>query len=176
MIKQRLNLKSAFILTLILFCVQKGFAQFALAEIGVNGLTCSQCSRSVEMSLLKLDFIKDVQMNLENTVGKIIFKKGAEVSLKKIAKAVTDAGFSVGYLKVAYSFNNLEIGSSVSLVNASGEFCFVNTVPKKLHGEVLLTILNKEFMPKQEYKKWKEAIKKSCAESKKETYYVTIPV
>lgn len=172
--KQRLNLKSTLILTLILFCIQKGFAQFTLAEIGVNGLTCSQCSRSVEMSLLKLDFIKDVQMNLENTVGKITFKKGAEVSLKKIAKAVTGAGFSVGYFRIAYSFNNQDVGSGVSLVNASGEFCFVNTEIKKLHGEVLLTVVNKEFMPKLEYKRWKEAIKKSCAESKKETYYVTL--
>lgn len=173
MVKLRLNLKSAFILTLILFCMQKGFAQFTWAEIGVNGLTCSQCSRSVEMSILKLDFVKEVQMNLENTVGKIIFKKGTEVSLKKIAKAVTDAGFSVGYLKVAYLFSNLDISGSVVLANASGQFCFVNTELKKFDGEILLTVINKEFMPNREYKKWNEAIKKSCGEIKKETYYVT---
>lgn len=174
MVKQRLNFKSAFILILILFFINKGFAQFTVAEIGVNGLTCSQCSRSVEMSLLKLDFIKDVQMNLENTVGKITFKKDAEVNLKKIAKAVIDAGFSVGYLKVVYSFNSLDIAGNIPFKNATGEYCFVNTDLKKLHGDVLLTVINKEFMPKRDYKKWKEAIKKGCGDTKKETYYVTL--
>ena len=174
MIKQGLSIKLACILTFFLFCMQRGLAQFTVAEIGVNGLTCSQCSRSVEMSLLKLDFIKEVQMNLENTNGKITFKKGAEVNMKKIAKAVTDAGFSVGYLKVAYSFNNLEVSNPASLTNASGEFCFVNTELKTLHGEILLTVINKEFMPNQEYKKWKDLIKKSCTALKKETYYLTL--
>lgn len=162
------------ILTFFLLCTQKGLGQFTVAEIGVNGLTCSQCSRSVEMSLLKLDFVKEVQMNLENTNGKITFKKGIEVNLKKIAKAVTDAGFSVGYLRVAYAFDNLDISNPASFSNASGQFCFVNTELKKLHGEILLTVINKEFMPNSEYKKWKEQIKKSCTEVKKETYYVTL--
>lgn len=170
MVKQ---IQLVLILTFFLLCTQKGLGQFTVAEIGVNGLTCSQCSRSVEMSLLKLDFVKEVQMNLENTNGKITFKKGIEVNLKKIAKAVTDAGFSVGYLRVAYSFNNLDISNPASLTNASGQFCFVNTELKTLHGEILLTVINKEFMPNQEYKKWKELIKKSCTEVKKESYYVT---
>lgn len=175
MVKRQLNFNPIFILAFVLFFAQKGLSQFILAEIEVNGLTCSQCSRSVEMSLLKLDFIKDVKMNLENTIGKITFKNGVEINLKKLAKAITDAGFSVGNLKVTYLFNSQDIGNRISLTDASGEFCFVNTVPRKLHGEVLLTILNKEFMTKQDYKKWKEAIKNSCGESNKETYYVTLP-
>ncbi|MBI2721950.1 MAG: heavy-metal-associated domain-containing protein [Bacteroidetes bacterium] len=173
MTKLRLNLKSAFIIALILFCVHNGFAQFSSAEIGVDGLTCSACTRAVEMSILKLNFVNDVQMNLENTTGKIIFKKGAEVNLKKIAKAITDAGFSVRYLKATYSFSNSDISTSGSLLNASGEFCFVIEESKKLNGDILLTIISKEFMPKKEYNKWKELIRKHCGEIKKEIYYVT---
>lgn len=113
-------------------------------------------------------------MNLENTNGKIAFKEGMEVNLKKIAHAVTDAGFSVRYLKVAYPFSDLDITGNVTLLNASGQFCFVNTAVKKLSGEMLMTVINKEFMTRHDYKDWNEAIEKSCGEVKKEIYYVTL--
>lgn len=106
--KNQFRIKTIFTIAFLLLCLPKGFAQFVWAEIGVNGLTCSQCSRSVEMSIIKLDFVKDVQMGLESTVGKILFKQGNDISFKKIAKAITDAGFSIRYLKANYSFNNFE--------------------------------------------------------------------
>lgn len=173
--KNLLSMKTLFTIAFALICLQKGFAQFIWAEIGVDGLTCSQCSRSVEMSLLKLDFVHEVQMNLEHTTGKITFKKGIEVNLKKIAKAITDGGFSVRYLKVSYPFSNFNITHKVSLSDATGQFCFVNTEAKKLNGDILLTIISKEFMPRPDYIKWKEAIEKCCGKITKEIYYVTVP-
>src|SRR5579885_2179698 len=77
-------------------------AQFTQVELGVDGLTCSACTRSVEMGLRKLDFVKDVKMNLDNTNGVITFKEGIPVSIEKLAKAVSDAGFSVRYLQATY--------------------------------------------------------------------------
>ncbi|WP_181358437.1 heavy-metal-associated domain-containing protein [Taibaiella chishuiensis] len=74
-------------------------AQFRQASIGINGLTCSQCSRSVEMQLRKLNFISDVDMDLEHKNGVLHFKTNSKVDMKAIAGAVKDAGFSVRYLK-----------------------------------------------------------------------------
>lgn len=172
MIKNRLHIKTIITIAFVMMCIQKGLAQFITAEIGVDGLTCSQCSRSVEMSLLKLVFIKDVQMDLESTIGKIIFKADAKISFNKVAKAITDAGFSVRYLKATYSFKNSYDTSNFIPLNAFGRFCFVNVKNKALNGEVILTFLGKEFMQKQEHNKWKEAIKKTCGEINKENYYV----
>ena len=45
------------------------FGQIQHLTVGINGLTCSQCSRSVELQLRKLSFIKDVNMNLQQTEG-----------------------------------------------------------------------------------------------------------
>ena len=152
---------------------RKGFSQFAAAQVGVDGLTCSQCTRSVEMSLLKLDFIKDVKMDLESTVGKIIFKEGAEISFHKIAKAVTDAGFSVRFLKAIYTFNNLENVTNIKLVNVTEPFYILNDAGTKLSGTIQLMFLGKQFMPGQEFSKWKKAIKRNFGEISKDSYYVT---
>jgi len=170
--KNKNAFKTIVTITFVLICLHKGFAQFISAEIGVNGLTCSQCSRSVEMSLLKLNFVKEVQMDLESTVGKIIFKSGTKISFHKVAKAIRDAGFSVRYLKATYSFKNGNNTSNFTPLNASGQFCLVNTIIKDLNGDILLTFLGKEFMPKQDYSKWSESIKKTCGELSKESYYV----
>src|ERR1700759_948909 len=90
---------SRLLLFLFCFCAFSAKAQFQAVYIGVNGLTCSQCTRTVEMRIRKLDFVADVQMNLEHTEGKIILKKDKKADIEKIAQAVIDAGFSVRYLQ-----------------------------------------------------------------------------
>lgn len=74
-------------------------AQFVSAQVGINGLTCSQCSRSVEMQLRRLSFVRSVTMDLEHTVGTLTFTDGSKVDVKAVAKAVKDAGFSVRFLE-----------------------------------------------------------------------------
>jgi copper chaperone CopZ len=86
-----------------LFNVSALLAQFSKVEIGVDGLTCSMCTRSTELSIRKLDFVDSVKMDLTNTNGVITFKKGMPVSVEKIAQAVKNAGFSVRYLKADFS-------------------------------------------------------------------------
>ncbi len=161
------------ILVGLFFGIQKAPAQFNSAELGVNGLTCSQCSRSVEMSLLKLDFVQEVKMNLENTAGKIVFRKNALIKLNKIAKAVTDAGFSVGSLKVSYTLSDdLSGASPVSFKGVSGLSCFVKPLTGLQKGEILLEVVNKEFMTREEFKVWKNLIKSHCTIKHQELYYL----
>ncbi|XZF16158.1 heavy-metal-associated domain-containing protein [Chitinophagaceae bacterium MMS25-I14] len=130
------------------------------AELGVNGLTCSQCSRSVEMKLRKLDFVKNVSMNLEHTNGTIFFEDGKVIDFTSIAKAVTDAGFSVRYLRIT---------SVAAGWKKSGEYCYsmdgntfqlVGKMPVK--DTLQLQMLGSNFMPPAAVKKWKAQLITHC--------------
>lgn len=98
-------------------------AQIQSAKVGINGLTCSQCSRSVEMQLRKLAFVSNVNMDLADTEGTLQFKEGSKIDFSKIAQAVKDAGFSVRFLeaeidmqKVKIAEHGFKIGNDLYLV------------------------------------------------------------
>ena len=71
-------------------------------ELGVNGLHCSACSFTVEKSLKKVDGVSVVQMDLNQRAGKILFADGMQPSSVDLAKAVSDAGYSVRFLKLHF--------------------------------------------------------------------------
>lgn len=85
-----------FLITMALECP----AQFSRGELGLNGLTCSQCSKSIEQQLKKIPYIDRIHMDLEKTTATVYFKKGSQVAPEALAKAVENAGFSLRYLKV----------------------------------------------------------------------------
>jgi copper chaperone CopZ len=147
---------------------------FSWVEVGVNGLTCSQCTRSVEMSIRKLEFVEDVQMDLEHTNGKITFKKGAQVSIDRIAQAVIDAGFSVRFLKAGFFFDNLVVSDNYCYAFLDDRFKFVKTAAVTLNGEKILQFLGDKFLSKSESKKWKPFLKDGCGDKKQKTYFVTL--
>ncbi len=149
------------ILTLLAFAFN-ATAQFETAYIGVNGLTCSQCSRTVEMSIRKLDFVADVQMNLEHTEGKIVLKKNKKADMDKIAQAVVNAGFSVRYLQADLNIDN-SVSASGTCFNYNGDQYVLTTTPKEpLKGTVRLKFLGKKFMPKNELKKVEAHMNDKC--------------
>jgi copper chaperone CopZ len=167
---------SVFSLFVLAFLPLLCFGQFKSAEIGVDGLTCSACTRSVEMSIRKLNFVRDVVMNLENTEGKIIFKDSVKIEIDKIAKAVTDAGFSVRYLHASFNFNNIPVSENFCWNYEGGQYQFVKTEDKKLNGVVTLKFIGEKYLSKKEIKKWSAII--SSAKGKgcnaKNIYYVTL--
>jgi copper chaperone CopZ len=119
---------------LLLMMVNHCQAQVLSAKVGINGLTCSQCSRSVEIQLRKLSFVKNVNMNLESTEGTLQFKEGSDVDFLKIAKAVKDAGFSVRFLdaeidmqKVKITERGFTIGNDLYLFPDANHIKSVNT-------------------------------------------------
>ncbi len=83
-------------------------AQFKVFYFGVNGLTCSQCSRSVEIQLKKLPFVAAVQLDLEQTTGQLLLKDGVKVRPDAIARAIVDAGFSIRFLAAELQTAGLE--------------------------------------------------------------------
>jgi len=166
-----------FLKPLIFFIIlahSAGFSQqFKKVEIGVDGLTCSMCTRSVEMNIRKLDFVDSVKMDLTNTNGVVLFKKGATIEIEKIAKAVRDAGFSTRYLNAVFSFTSQELNNGSCFQYNGNQYKFIGVDNKKVSGETTLTFVGKDFMPSKQFKKWSESVKESCS-SDKRTYYVKI--
>ena len=85
-------------IVLLCCCAGPASAQIGVVRIGVNGLTCSQCTRSVEKKLRQLPFVADVSMNLANTSGEIRLQPGAAFRPAALPTAVRDAGFSVRFV------------------------------------------------------------------------------
>ena len=164
--------RALFIIILLCCGVFHANAQFQTVNIGVNGLTCSQCSRTVELSIRKLDFVADVQMNLEHTEGKIILKKDKKADIEKIAQAVFDAGFSVRYL-YADLLVDKSVTASTSCINYKGDqYVITNASNTPPAGTVKLTFIGKKYMPKNSLKKMPEVMENKCGSVSGKTYYV----
>ena len=145
-------------------------ASIQFVSIGVNGLTCSMCTRSVEMSIRKLDFVDSVTMDLENTDGQIFIKQGADPDFQRIAKAVTDAGFSVRFMRISIAWNSAP----------AAELCFSigqNTFqwigkPAALSTQSELELVGELFMPRKEALAARKMITGAC--NPRPSYYVRI--
>ena len=150
--------------------------QFKSVNIGINGLTCSMCSRSVEMSLVKLDFVDRVVMDLNSNYSEIFFNVDKYVSIDKIAQAVVDAGFSVAYLNAWFDFDGQSISTDGCWNYAYDTYQFLNINKPKLEGKMNLKFIGTNFLSRSEMKKWKtqlsKAKKKICNQNGR--YFVTL--
>ena len=148
-------------------------AQFTTAEIGVTGLTCPQCSRSVEKSIRTLEFVEDVKMNLENAISTVYFKKGADISIQKIASAVKDAGFSVSTIKANYVFTNVVVPENKFIVQDKYSFYFLKSSGQTLNGETTMLFIEPRFMDKKNWEQWKKLMPENKSNTDF-TYYVSL--
>lgn len=99
--KMQRSFRPALILLLcVLYAATSASGQIRQLRIGVDGLTCSQCTRSVEMSLRRLPFVADVRMDLDSTRGTVTLIEGEPLAPDAVARAVSDAGFSLRYLHI----------------------------------------------------------------------------
>ena len=162
------------VILFMLFFAVKAQAQFETVYIGVNGLTCSQCSRTVEMSIRKLDFVADVQMNLEHTEGKIILKKNKKADIDKIAQAVFNAGFSVRYLQADLMVDNTVTASGTCFNYKGDQYVFAAAPKEPVKGLVKLKFLGKKFMPKKDFKKVEASMSGSCGGTGGKVYHVAL--
>jgi copper chaperone CopZ len=135
-----------------------------IVSIGVNGLTCSQCTRSVEMSVRKLDFVDSVVMDLANTEGKVYIKVGTDPDFKRIAKAVTNAGFSVRFVRFYTDINPSESCFTIG----NNQFQWIGEGPP--NGTELI-LIGDEFMPRKEALGYRKKMNSKCPTGKP-IYYV----
>lgn len=153
-----------FILSAILFISGNTFAQqISKAEVQVNGLTCSMCSKATETSLKSLGFIESITPDLNRNVFVLTFKQDEKVNMDDIKAKVEDAGFSVGDLSATINFKNTTVDEA-GLAQVDGTvFQFVNAKSKTLDGPVTARVIDKDFITSN-------AFKKNAAELKSATY------
>jgi copper chaperone CopZ len=162
-------MKHKFIILLLLVFSQSLWATITSVQIGVDGLTCSMCSRSVEIALKKLSFVEEVKMDLKQTQGNITFKKGQNVNFKKLAKAVKDAGFSVRFLKA--TIDALPTVKNDAITIGENTIKLVNTVSEKSIAKTTLVLLGFDFMNKKSLKTWQIKYNNFSPFSKENNYY-----
>lgn len=142
-------------------------AQFSTASLRASGLTCSMCSKAVKVALEKISFVQEVKVNIKNQEYAITFKEGSQLEFDDLKKAVEDAGFSVASLKVTGNFNDLKIEKDQHIQIAGQNFHFLNGNNLSLNGSKTLTIVDKNFLPAKEFKKYSAASKMVCVQTGK---------
>jgi len=137
-------------------------AQIKSATLTASGLTCSMCSKSIYKSLIKVTSVAQVDANVEKSSFAITFKEGVRVSFDDIKKAVQDAGFSVASLQALVAFHNEQITNDTHAVIDGTTFHFINVTPQTLNGEKTVTVVDKNFLPAKDYKKYSTYTKMKC--------------
>lgn len=149
-------------------------AQPAVIEIGVDGLTCSLCSKSVEMKLRQLDFVTHVDMDLENHKGWLHLDSSRTVHFERIPKAVSDAGFSVRYVKTRLPLSEIppwEIGYFQILGNT---FHVIRADHSTLPPIVTMEFIGPSYMSAAAWKKWKKMIPPALIQPNNSEYCVNL--
>jgi copper chaperone CopZ len=144
-----------------------GFSQFSKASLQASGLTCAMCSKAVKVALEKVPFVQDVKVNIKHQEYAIVFKENSKTDFDELKKAVEDAGFSVASLKVTGSFTDVNVKKDSHIQLDGKNFHVVNSSIQTLNGEQTFTIVDKDFLPAKDYKKFSAATKMECIKTGK---------
>lgn len=153
--------------SLLLLCSIAGNAQIQSVTLKASGLTCSMCSRAIYQSLTKLPAVSAVKADIDNSSYVVQFKPGASIVLDDLKNAVKDAGFSVAAMEVKALFNNVEVFDDAHVALDNTQFHFVHVPARKLNGEVVLQVLDKDYLPEKERRKFAAQTKMACFETGK---------
>lgn len=153
-------------------------AQFKSATLQASGLTCAMCSNAINKSLKTLSFISSVESDIKTSSFVINFKEGADINFDQLRKKVEDAGFSVAKLQVVTNFNNVSVQNDQSVTVAGKQLYFMAVKNQQLSGDKVITIVDKNFLPAKEYKKYAAQTKaesfKTGESNGVRVYHVTI--
>lgn len=139
------------------------YSQINTVLLKVDGLTCSACSFATQKSILQLDFVEDIKMDLNSHIATITFKTSKKISIQQISKKVYDAGFSVGSMVAVFEFKSNEVSENTCF-EFEGDLYHFEQMPEKtvLNGIVSIKFIGDKYMSKSEFKKWKKNIKKEA--------------
>lgn len=168
--------KILFVFILICFA-HISSAQFRSATIGIDGLTCSMCSNSVEKLIRQLNFVEDVKMDLNNTTARVFFRNGKKVDIHALAQKVFDSGFSVRTLQADFN-----VGEKVIVKEGAGfeyegdQYILVKPTEKEIRGEIAITFIGKKFLSKKEFDHWKDIVSthKGSVKGKNKVYHIVL--
>lgn len=145
-----------------MFFFISGFAQIKSASLTASGLTCSMCSRAIYKALEKVSSVEHIDVNIEKSSYNIQFKNNEKIVLDDIKNAVTGAGFSVASLQVTAAFNNTPVFNDAHIDIGGCTYHFLNITSQTLNGDKTMTILDKNYLPTNEHKKYAQYTKMKC--------------
>ena len=140
------TIKNIIFITLLFISAGASAQQITTAELQVNGLTCSMCSRATETALRSLNFIEDVTPDLNKNLFVLKFKKEANINPELLKEKVEDAGFSVGTLSTALNFSQTKLDEEGKTTINGFTYQFINGKDKVLNGTVKATLVNAKNM------------------------------
>lgn len=149
-------------IAVVFFMVTSLQAQFTKATLQATGLTCAMCSNAINKALQVKPFIQSVRSDIKNSAFSIVFRENADVDIDEIRKAVEDAGFGVGSLKLTGSFKEMKIENDQHVQIGQKNFHFLRVDSQVLNGEKTITVVDKDFLTAKEFKKFSAATKMKC--------------
>jgi len=156
-------------------------AGFSSARITIDGLTCSMCSKGVEIAMRKLDFVADVDMDLNANLATVTFVEGKEVSFHQLSKKIRSAGFSVREMIVELDSGEITEVEGQSQQVEQSIFCMVHGEKSGETGGEEFRIIGEHFMPRKDWKKWTKVCTAELEQAAstqfpeaKEFYFVTL--
>lgn len=137
-------------------------AQYCKATLQASGLTCAMCSNAINKALKTLPFVENIKTDLNKSAFEIVFKTGQAIDFDKLRQKVEDAGFSVAKLQVVVQFEGVKVKNDQHLSVGNQTLHFLNISDQVLSGEHTLTLLDKNFVPAKEMKKYQQYTRKDC--------------
>ena len=128
-------------------------AQVSKVTIQASGLTCSMCSNSINKSLKTIDFVQNVNPNIQTSSFEITFKAGSSVDFDRLKKKVEDAGFTVASFTATVNFNNVQVKANQPVKIGDKTLYILNAKDLSLNGAKQIRVLDKGFVSGKEYKK-----------------------
>ena len=160
-------MKKLLCIVLIVLAGFSSHAQFTKASLQATGLTCAMCSNAINKALLEVPFVESVKSDIKNSAFNMVFKQGQKVEIDALRKAVEDAGFSVGSLKMTGNFKEVKIENDKHIEIADEIFHFLDVDEQVLDGEKTITVVDKNFLTAKQFKKFSNATKMSCVQTGK---------
>lgn len=144
-------------------------AQIQKANLGVNGFTCSLCARTVQKSLEKLDFVKDVNSDLNNNTFDLTFASSKKVDIKRIGRQVMDAGYSVRFIKIQLP-SDVQGKSEFDIDHT--HFVVLQDLSTKGATDLWGKVIAPDLIERSEYGKWRKRLAEYKDRNKETTFII----
>jgi len=148
-------------LFLLMVCLSAS-AQITSGKLQASGLTCAMCSKAVYNALSAVPYVEKVQPDIQQSTYQITFKPDVAVDPDLLARAVTDAGFSIAKLQLTGQFPETTVGKDTHVTLYNQVYHFVNVNAQVLKGKQTITLLDKSFLLPKEHKKYAQYTKMAC--------------
>jgi copper chaperone CopZ len=151
-----------FMLLFLLLQVSNLSAQFTGATLKASGLTCAMCSKAVFNALSSVPYVEKVQPDIQASTYQISFKSAANIDPDLMAKAVTDAGFSVAKLEMTGNFPETAVEKDGHVIWNNQVYHFVQSSLKTIKGKQTIRLVDKLFVSAKEQKNIAKLTSMSC--------------